>query len=376
MKKCIIIPDSFKGTLSAVQICDKMKQAVLRFFPDGQVRAVPVADGGEGTVDCFVYALGAEKVTVTSTGPFGDEVEASYAKMGDTAVIEMASVTGLPLAEGNLNPRKASTFGLGKLILHAADLGCKNIVIGLGGSCTNDAGTGMVRALGTKFFDKNGNEFSPCADELVQIDHIDNSALEHRLKGISFTVMCDVDNPLYGKNGAAYVFAPQKGADEQCVRDLDQNLRALAAGIEKDLGKKVEDLPGAGAAGGMGAGCVAFLNGTLKAGIETVLELVGFDEMLDGADVVFTGEGKIDSQSLRGKVIMGVASHGKKKGVPVVAVVGAIGEGAEEIYQYGVTSIFSINRTPEDFSVSRYKSEENLERTMESILRLYRAVKK
>lgn len=375
MKKCVIIPDSYKGTLSAVQICDIMKKAVRSHFPDCEVHTVPVADGGEGTVDCFVYAINAQKVEVESTGPFGAPILAHYARMQETAVIEMASVTGLPLAEGHLDPRRATTYGMGALIRHAVEHGCRRIIIGLGGSCTNDAGTGLARALGTRFFKRDGAEFAPHADEITEISRIDNTAVQELLEGVEVIAMCDVDNPLYGENGAAYVFAPQKGADEACVELLDKNLRALARIIEESFSLKVDEMPGAGAAGGLGAGVVAFLGGTLKSGIETVLELVQFDRMLKDTDLVFTGEGRIDSQSLRGKVIMGVAEHAMKKKIPVVAVVGAIGDGAEEMYKHGVASIFSINRQAVDFCESRYRSAENLEKTMDSILRLYKIKK-
>lgn len=372
MKKCIIIPDSYKGTLSAVQICTIMEKAVRYHFPDCEIHTVPVADGGEGTVDCFAHAMNAQRVEVESTGPFGAPLRAHYAKIKETAIIEMASVTGLPLAEGRLNPRRATTYGLGPLIRHAAEHGCRRIIIGLGGSCTNDAGIGMARALGARFYDRNGAEFAPQADEMTEISRIDNTAVQKLLRGVEVTAMCDVDNPFYGENGAAYVFAPQKGADEACVELLDRNLRALARVIKESFALQVDDMAGAGAAGGLGAGVVAFLGGTLRSGIETVLDLVQFDRMLKDVDIVFTGEGRIDSQSLRGKVIMGVAGHAKKLGVPVVAVVGSIGDGAEEIYRHGVTSIFSINRQAVDFCESRYQSAENLEKTMDSILRLYK----
>lgn len=376
MKKCIIIPDSFKGTMCARQVCDVMQAQVKHYFPDCEIHAIPVADGGEGTVDCFLYASDAEKVTADTTGPFGEPLRAYYARIGDTAVIETASAAGLTLVEGKENPRKTTTYGVGTLIGHAVRNGCRKILIGLGGSCTNDGGVGMARALGTRFYDENGCEFAPDADELMKIRRIDNQQTQKLLSGVTVLAMCDIDNPLCGEAGASYVFAPQKGADPKTVEELDENLKSLSEVIRRSLGVQVEYLPGAGAAGGLGAGCVAFLGGTLKAGIEAVLDLVSFDSLLEDAELVFTGEGRLDSQSLRGKVIMGIAKHAKKKSVPVIAVVGAVADGMEAIYQHGVTAVFSINQAPIAFAQARHKSAENLKRTMDSILRLYQTAQK
>lgn len=379
MKKCILIPDSYKGTMSAVQICEIMERAVHARFSDCAVHSVPVADGGEGTVDCFVRALAAQRVEAETTGPFGEALTAQYARLHDTAVIEMASAAGLPLAEGRLNPRRATMYGVGTLIRHAAEHGCRKIVLGLGGSCTNDGGIGMARALGAEFYGRDGKAFAPYADEMTEISRIDCTAVRSLLHGIEVIAMCDVDNPLCGENGASYVFAPQKGADDSCVKLLDENLRALAeamecSGLPERFGiPDIARLSGAGAAGGMGAGVAAFLGGRLQSGIETVLDLVQFDAMLDGADLVFTGEGRIDGQSLRGKAVMGVAAHAARKNVPVVAVAGSIGDGAEALYDCGVTAMFSINRRPMAFSEARGFSAENLEKTMCDILRLYDA---
>ncbi len=377
MKKCLIMPDSFKGTLSAIEICDIEKKTVRKFFPDCEVIAIPIADGGEGTVDCFLYALdAAEKVNVETTGPYGEAIRASYARIGRKAVLETASVAGLPLAEksGILNPCKTTTYGLGKVIRHAIENGCDEIVIGLGGSCTNDGGIGVAGALGTKFYDAQGMEFIPTSDTMKKIAHIDNSAAEKLLKDVKIIGMCDIDHPMYGKNGAAYVFAPQKGADEAMVKELDENLRALSEVICRSLGKDVAGLPGAGAAGALGAGMVAFLGGELHSGIKTILDLIEYEKLLENADMVFTGEGRIDSQSLRGKAVIGVAQRARAKGVPVVAVVGSIGDGAEGAYELGVDALFSINRKPMDFEKSKQFSQENLQRTMEDVLRFYKAV--
>ncbi len=375
MKKCLIMPDSFKGTLSAIQICEIMKNQINIHFPQCDVISIPVADGGEGTVDSFLYASDAKKTEVITLGPYGEELKTYYCTIGDTAIIEMASAAGLPMVENNKNPIKTTTYGVGLIIKDAVEAGCKNIIIGLGGSCTNDGGVGMARALGTVFYDENGNEIIPYSNEFYKISSIDNSFTEEFLKDCKITAMCDIDNPLCGKNGASYIFGPQKGADIKMVEELDKNLKHLSNIILNSLSKDVCNMSGAGAAGGMGAGIVAFLNGNLKSGIDTILDFIGFDELVRNADMIFTGEGKIDSQSLRGKVVIGIAQRAKKQNIPVTAVVGTIGEGAEGAYDMGVSSIFSINRQAVDFEKSRFQSAENLEKTMDSILRFYKSIK-
>lgn len=375
MKKCIIIPDSFKGTLSSAEICETMSAVVKRHWPDCEVHTIPVADGGEGTVDCFLAAMQGEKVPVTACGPWGmgePPVEGYYARFGDRAVLEMAMFAGLPQAEGRLDPEAASTYGVGMAVRKAIEDGCTEILLGLGGSCTNDCGCGMAAALGVDFFGPDGRPFIPSGGQLKFVTRIDVSRAKKLLENIRITAMCDIDNPLYGETGAAYVFAPQKGADEEMVQRLDAGLRHMAALIERDLGLSVSGLPGAGAAGGMGAGVVAFLGGTLRPGIEAVLDMTGFDGLLEGTDLVLTGEGRIDSQSLRGKVVIGTAHRAKAKNVPVVAVVGDIGPGAEGAYNHGVTALVSISRRPVDFSICRAWSHESLEKAMEDFCRIWK----
>ena len=353
-----------------------MKEAIKKGLPECEVKGIPVADGGEGTVDCFLLATAAEKKEVETTGPYGEPVTAYYAldRANGRAILEMAQVAGLPQVEDNPNPRKTTTFGLGKLIEDALETGCREIVIGLGGSCTNDGGMGMARALGVQFFDENGQVFAPDADEMTRISHIDSSKAAEKLQGVHIIAMCDITNPMYGPKGAAYVFGPQKGADPETVKELDDNLCALATVIESDLGVSVADFPGAGAAGALGAGIVAFLGGELKSGIETVLDIVEFDRELDGAQLVFTGEGQVDSQSVDGKVISGIAKRAVKKNVPCIVVAGSVAPGAEAAYDTGVCSLFSINRMAMDFSESRAYSDRNLADTMEAIVRLAKAV--
>lgn len=375
MEKILLVPDSFKGTLSSRQVCQVMAGQLRRFFPQAQVKSIPVADGGEGSVEAFLAAAGGERRTRTVTGPFGEPVEAFYGILGDgrTAVIEMAACAGLPLAEGRLNPERATTYGVGELLLAAKEAGCTKAILGLGGSCTNDGGAGAAAALGAKFTRADGAAFIPSGGTLGEIAALDVSPVAQALQGMELTAMCDIDNPLYGEAGAAAVFAPQKGADAAMVARLDAGLRHLGQVAARCLGRDFSHLPGAGAAGGLGFGMAAFCGAQLRMGIDAVLDAVGFDSLLPGTDVVFTGEGKIDSQSARGKVVSGVAARCRKAGVPVVAVVGQIGQGFEEMYQQGLTAVFSINRAAQPFAESRFHAGENLALTMENIARLLAA---
>lgn len=375
MEKILLVPDSFKGTLSSRQVCQVMAGQLRRFFPQAQVKSIPVADGGEGSVEAFLAAAGGERRTRTVTGPFGEPVEAFYGILGDgrTAVIEMAACAGLPLAEGRLNPERATTYGVGELLLAAKEAGCTKAILGLGGSCTNDGGVGAAAALGAKFTRADGAAFIPTGGTLGEIAALDVSPVAQALQGMELTAMCDIDNPLYGDAGAAAVFAPQKGADAAMVARLDAGLRHLGQVATRCLGRDFSHLPGAGAAGGLGFGMAAFCGAQLRMGIDAVLDAVGFDSLLPGTDVVFTGEGKIDSQSARGKVVSGVAVRCRKAGVPVVAVVGQIGQGFEEMYQQGLTAVFSINRAAQPFAESRFHAGENLALTMENIARLLAA---
>ena len=370
MKKIIVISDSFKGTLSSQEICDIARESVPRIFPGCEVVAIPVADGGEGTVGCFIEAIGAEPVTVEVSGPWKERVKAVYARKGNCAIVEMSSAAGLPMVGERKDPSKTTTYGVGEIIRHAVEHGCTEILLGLGGSCTNDGGCGCAAALGTKFYDAAGNAIGPVGGTLGQIARIDNAEAEKRLAGVKLTLMSDVDNPLCGVRGAAAVFGPQKGADAEMVERLDAGLAHLASVIERDLGKSVREMPGAGAAGGMGAGCVAFLHAELRSGIEAVLDMVDFDAKLQGADLVITGEGRIDSQSVHGKVISGIASRTKPRGVPLVAIVGSIAPDAAEAYDLGVTAMFGIDRTAKAFADYAAESAAYYRATLEDVLRL------
>jgi len=376
MKKCIVISDSFKGTLSSLEICEIARQSIPRFFPQCQVVTVPVADGGEGTVECFVEAIQAQPVTVPASGPYGEKIQAVYARSGTRAVVEMACAAGLPMVGERRNPAETTTYGVGQVIRHAVEAGCTEILLGLGGSATNDGGCGCAAALGAKFYDREGSLFVPLGKELDRICRIDLSETRELLKDVKITVMCDVENPLYGTTGAAYIFGPQKGADEEMVRFLDGQLRKLDETICRELGLSVGTVPGGGAAGGMGAGCIAFLGAELKSGIEAVLDMVDFDGCLEGADLVITGEGRIDAQSVHGKVISGIAKRTNSRKIPLVAVVGGIAESAEEAYDLGVTAMFGIDREAVAFQEYADRTGENYRRTLEDILRLIRAVER
>ena len=372
MQNFILVPDSFKGTLSAIEVCNIMKSSIKNLYKDANIISVPVADGGEGTVDAFLYALGGEKKSVWVSDAFNEQkILAHYAMLkDDIAVIEMAACAGLPLVKNRLEPDKTTTFGVGELIIDAINSGAKKIILGLGGSATNDGGCGMAVALGVKFKDEQDQEFIPTGGTLSQIYKIDMNNIYSKIKDIEFISMCDVDNPLCGRLGASAVFAPQKGADEDMVKSLDEGLAHLAKIIKRDLHIEVKDIKGAGAAGGLGAGSIAFLQSKLTKGIDVILDTINFDELVSKADIVFTGEGKFDSQSLHGKVVMGVANRSQKYKTPVIVVTGAIGENIQEAYNKGITAIFSINKEPMEFSKSALKSKENMILTMENILRL------
>ena len=372
MQNFILVPDSFKGTLSAIEVRNIMKSSIKNLYKDANIISVPVADGGEGTVDAFLYALGGEKKSTWVSDAFNEQkILAHYVMLkDDIAVIEMAACAGLPLVKNRLEPDKTTTFGVGELIIDAINSGAKKIILGLGGSATNDGGCGMAAALGVKFKDEQDQEFIPTGGTLSQIYKIDMNNIYSKIKDVEFISMCDVDNPLCGKLGASAVFAPQKGADEDMVKLLDEGLAHLAKIIKRDLHIEVKDIKGAGAAGGLGAGSIAFLQSKLTKGIDVILDTIKFDELVSKADIVFTGEGKFDSQSLHGKVVMGVANRSQKYKTPVIVVTGAIGENIQEAYNKGITAIFSINKEPMEFSKSALKSKENMILTMENILRL------
>lgn len=378
MKKIVLIPDSFKGTLSSTQICEIISGEIKRQFSDCEIISIPVADGGEGSVDCFLSALGGEKITTIASGPHLEQMKSSFGYLPESsiAVIEMASCAGLPLVENQKDPLGTTTYGVGELLLEAANHGATKIILGLGGSCTTDGGCGAAAACGIKFYDEAGNSFIPTGETLSQIEHIDTSSLDPAIKTVDIVAMCDIENPMYGPEGAAYIFAPQKGATENEVKLLDEGLIHLANVIKQDLRADVATIPGTGAAGAMGAGMVAFFGAQLQMGIETVLDTVHFSEIIKDADLVITGEGKLDSQSLRGKVVIGVAKRAQDAGIPVISLVGGVESDISDAYKKGVTAIFPINRLPEDFSISKENSAENLAATAQDVLRLVKCIEK
>lgn len=370
MKKCVVVSDSFKGTVSSREICAIAQRVIPRHFPACEVVCIPVADGGEGTVDCFIQAMGAQRVEVTVTNALGEKSAAAYAHLDELAIIEMAAAAGLPQVGARRCPGTATTYGVGELIVHAVGSGCKRILLGLGGSATNDGGCGCAAALGVDFLDADGQGFIPVGDTLGRIGHIDTAKAEELLHGVELTIMCDVTNPLYGPTGAAYVFAPQKGADAEKVKRLDAGLRHFGDVIRSQLGIDVSAMPGAGAAGGMGAGCVALLGGIIQSGIDAVLDVTGFDRQLEGADLVITGEGRIDSQSADGKVISGVARRTRTKGIPLIAIAGGIADSAVAVYDIGVSAMFSTDRAALPVDMLGARSPDDYEATLNDIMSL------
>ena len=370
MKKCVVVSDSFKGTVSSREICEIAQRVIPRHFPSCEVVCIPVADGGEGTVDCFIQAMGAQRVEVTVTNALGEKSAAAYARIGELAIIEMAAAAGLPQVGALRCPGTATTYGVGELIAHAAHSGCKRILLGLGGSATNDGGCGCAAALGVGFLDADGQSFVPVGDTLGRIARIDTAKADELLRSVEITVMCDVTNPLYGPTGAAYVFAPQKGADAEKVKSLDAGLRHFGDVIRSQLGIDVSRMPGAGAAGGMGAGCVALLGGMIQSGIDAVLDVTGFDRQLEDADLVITGEGRIDSQSAGGKVISGVARRTKAKGIPLIAIAGGIADSAGAVYDIGVSAMFSTDRAALPVDMLGARSPGDYEATLSDIMSL------
>ena len=368
MKKFVLVPDSFKGTMSSAQVCEVMTEAIHSVFPTAQVVSLPVADGGEGSAEAFLTALGGEKVELRVTGPEGEEVDSFYVLLPDgTAVIEMAAAAGLPQVKEK-NPEKTTTFGVGELLIHAAYNGARRAIMCLGGSATNDGGCGLAAACGIQFRNEKGELFVPTGGTLKDIAYISAGAMDQRVRKLPIVTMCDIDNPLCGSTGAAAVFGPQKGADEAMVQRLDDGLRHLAELWLRDLGTDALDLPGAGAAGGMGGGMAAFFWSRLQPGIETVLDTVHFAEAAADADMVLTGEGKLDTQSLRGKVVCGVA---KRVGdTPVVAIVGDVGDGIEAVYDMGVKAVFSINRVAVPYEKARLRAKGDLRDTVADVMRL------
>lgn len=372
--KIVTAMDSFKGTMSSIEACERVKNGVQDVIPDAEVVCIPVADGGEGTVEAFHYVLGGELVRATVTGPLFEPVEAEYLILPDgrTAVVEMAAASGLPLVGERKNPLKTTTKGTGELLRHAAERGCTHILLGLGGSATNDGGAGALAALGIRLLDAAGAEIEPTGGGLSALSRIDLSGMAACMKECRITLLCDVDNPLCGENGASAVYGPQKGADEAQVVQLDRNLRQLAACIRQTTGREVETLPGGGAAGGIAAGLAGFFEVELRPGIQLLLETIGFQKLAAGADLVITGEGRIDFQSVRGKVPYGIGMAARTAGVPAIVIAGDMGSGYDAIYDCGIEAVFSINHLAKPYREVRERSPEDLQDTVRNLARFWR----
>lgn len=343
--KIVIAPDSYKESLSATEVAQAIEKGFREIFPDAQYVSVPVADGGEGTVEAMIAATKGSQHTAFVTGPLGEEVNACWGMSGDskTAFIEMAAASGLALVPPELrNPLITTSRGTGELILHALEHGAKNIIIGIGGSATNDGGAGMVQALGARLSDANGTEIGNGGGSLMSLNSIDISGLDPRLSTCTIRVACDVTNPLTGEQGASRIFGPQKGATEELIVELDRNLGHYADVIKKSLSVDVKNVPGSGAAGGMGAALMAFLGAELGSGIEIVTQALNLEEHIHDCTLVVTGEGRIDSQSIHGKVPVGVASVAKKYHKPVIGIAGSLTRDVGVVHQYGIDAVFSV----------------------------------
>ncbi|KZL90166.1 glycerate kinase [Clostridium magnum] len=369
----LLAPDSFKESMTAKEACEAMERGIKRANSSITCIHVPMADGGEGTMQSLLDATGGRLYRINVVGPLGVEVEATYGILGDgeTGILEMASASGIHLVSPEKrNPLITTSYGTGQLIKACLDHGIKKLLIGIGGSATNDGGAGVVQALGGRLLDTQGKELGFGGGELGKLDTIDLTNFDSRIKDVVVEVACDVNNPLCGERGASNVFGPQKGANEDMIRLLDDNLKHYADIIKKQLGKDVLEVPGAGAAGGLGAGSMAFLDGTLKKGIEMVIEYSGLEEKVKDADMVWTGEGSIDFQTQYGKTPLGVAVVAKKHDKPVIALAGRVGDGIDILYKKGIDSIFGIVKGAASLEEALVKGQENIEKTAENIIRL------
>ncbi|HCT7983698.1 TPA: glycerate kinase [Serratia liquefaciens] len=375
LKKVVIAPDSFKESLSALEVAEAIERGFRQIFPQVQYVKLPMADGGEGTVDSMVAATGGEIVTVAVTGPLGQPVQAFYGLLGEgeTAVIEMAAASGLHLApKAQRDPRMTTSYGTGELILAALERGVKTIILGIGGSATNDGGAGMMQALGARLLDENRQALPPGGAALAQLAYIDLSGVDPRLQQVNITAACDVDNPLCGANGASAVFGLQKGATPEMVTQLDAALRHYGTLLEQATGREVINAPGAGAAGGMGAALLGMLNARLRPGIEIVIETLQLEEALRDADLVITGEGRLDSQSIHGKTPIGVARVAKRFGLPVIGIAGSLSKDYQVVHQHGIDAAFSVLDRVVSLEEALAEAADNLEVTARNVAAVWR----
>lgn len=374
MKKIIIAPDSFKGSLTSTEVADAIEAGILKIFPNCETVKIPIADGGEGTCDTLVKAMNGKKIKVWVHDPLMRQIEVEYGWVNDEkiAIMEMAAASGITLLRKHeQNPTVTTTFGMGEMIKDALLRGSRQFLIGIGGSATNDAGTGMLRSLGFRFLDKDGKEVDGTGGTLYQIVEIDESEAMPELVDAHFSIACDVNNPFCGPDGAAYVFAQQKGADKEMMKELDDGMEHFRKLIEFKKGVDLNTIAGAGAAGGLGGGCVAFLNAQLIPGIEMILEAVQFEKHLQNADLVITGEGKLDKQTVMGKAASGILEAATRNNVPVIALGGSV-EDMEELKASGFHSVFSINSesTSLEEAMKSEVAKKNVERTAEGVMGL------
>lgn len=369
--KIIIAPDSFKGSLSAIEVSEAIAQGVKQAYPDAIIEKVPMADGGEGTVECLVNATHGKIYQQEVIGPLEETVLAGFGILGDeiTAVIEMASASGLPLVPPEKkNPLITTTFGTGQLIKAALDYKCRKMIIGIGGSATNDGGAGMVQALGIRLLDKNGHELGFGGAQLSRLDQIDISQMDERIEKTKFLVASDVQNPLCGPTGASNIYGPQKGATKEMIKILDHSLSHFADIIKRDLGKDIKDIPGAGAAGGLGAGLIAFLDAELKPGIDIVINTVNLAERMKGADLVITGEGEINGSTIYGKTPVGVAKIAKNYHIPVISISALIDKSGWIVKDYGIDYLIKPENPPLNMEYSKSRKMELLAKTIGQFL--------
>ena len=370
--KVVIAPQAFKGSISALEVARAMSEGVRRVLSDAETVLVPVADGGDGTLETLVEATDGQLRASEVTGPLGEKVTAEWGALGDsnTAVIEMARTSGLALVPlDRRDPRRATTYGLGEAIRDALDAGYRSFIVGIGGSATNDAGAGMAQALGVRLYDARGDDLPVGGAALADLDRIEMSALDPRARESIFAVACDVSNPLCGPEGASAVYGPQKGATPEIVHELDEALAHFADVVERDVGVEIKDVSGAGAAGGLGGGMIAFLNGSLRAGVDIVLDAVGLDDQLEGADLVITGEGQLDFQTVYNKAPIGVARLAKKRGIPVVAVSGSLGRGFADVHEHGIDAVAAITTAPMSLDEATERAAELAASATEQALR-------
>lgn len=372
--KIVIAPDSYKGSLGAKEAAEAIKAGILHVLPQSRIVTMPMADGGEGTLQCLVDATDGKIHYSTVKNPVGQEITSPFGLLGDgiTCVIELAAASGLYLIEKEQrNPLATTTYGFGQLIKAGLDKGCRRFILGLGGSATNDGGAGMLQALGFDLLDQSNNPIGFGGGELSRLERIEMERVDPRLAESTFVIACDVENPFVGLQGASHVFGPQKGASPQVAEQLDQHLRRFADQIEQTKGIAIHDIPGTGAAGGVSGALLAFLGGTLRSGIEIVMETTGLEQEIKDADLVFTGEGQVDFQTAKGKTPYGVAKIAQKYGVPVILLTGSIGQGIEALYEHGVTAIFSIVNKPLPLEEAMKQTAQLLSQSAEQVMRVY-----